>query len=135
MFRGTRLAMDFESLLAGTRTRKEKPWSGAGRRFATLQGDRRGIQRLIHRRRHSGFPGQSAPETAWPAPDWAIVEREVRRRAVAQALQWQDPAAVDAGNHQPKHRQVMAVCRSASRRDPGRDTTLAARAANSLPGV
>jgi transposase len=36
------------------------------------------------------FPGQPAPEAARPLPDWAAVERELRRRGVTRALLWQE---------------------------------------------
>jgi transposase len=36
------------------------------------------------------FPGQPAPEATRALPDWAAVERELRRRAVTRALLWQE---------------------------------------------
>jgi transposase len=36
------------------------------------------------------FPGQPAPEATRALPDWAMVERELRRRGVTRALLWQE---------------------------------------------
>jgi hypothetical protein len=39
------------------------------------------------------FPGPLAPEAARALPDWAEVERELRRRGVTRALLWQEWSA------------------------------------------